>query len=414
MKYNLKQLLILVSSIAFSSMPALVQAADSTWYEIEVIVFEHTNENRLTTEQWDQQISIANIENSKDFITPEPAKVALKQICLQGQLIDILETIPVSVEPVAIDTLDTVDDDLLIEEELPFVILDKELYQLNDINKTLSRRRGYHPLLHISWRQPVQKKKNSQPIRLYAGYNYSGTFNHAGDERVDLATPEPELIEDELSKDFDQINLEILPKQSYSLEDNKAEAEMPFGMSVSTLPVFGDDALQTNTDYRKTVKTGINQCQQLFQKQVEDRHPDVWQLEGNIQLYVGRYLHIDTDLYLRIPGKEELELGALETSLAADRLLNSLQVHSLDDESRNISDAGFGWQLGDDLLLDVQGQSTVMRNVLNKYVMQQSRRLRRNEIHYIDHPLFGLLIQIRPYERKLPTNNNEIENSAGN
>ncbi|MCP3675315.1 MAG: hypothetical protein GY829_12695, partial [Gammaproteobacteria bacterium] len=354
MKYNLKQILILLSSITFASVPTLMQAADATWYEIEVIVFEHTNENRLTTEQWDQQISIANIENSKDFLTPDPAKVALKQICLQGELINILETIPVTdvVEEVVIDTnvegtvdslaitedsltdnfttetLDTVDDDLLFEEEQPFVILDKELNQLNDINKTLSRRRGYHPLLHVSWRQPVEKKKNSQPIRLYAGYNYSETFNHEGDERVNLATAKPELLEDESSNTFDQSNLEILSKQSYSLEDNKAEAEMPFGMNISTLPIFGDDALQTNANYRQTVKTNINQCQQILQKQINDRHPDVWQLEGNIQLYVGRYLHIDTDLYLRIPGKKELELGALETSLAADRLLNSLQVNS--------------------------------------------------------------------------------------
>ncbi|MCP3673658.1 MAG: hypothetical protein GY829_04200, partial [Gammaproteobacteria bacterium] len=97
---------------------------------------------------------------------------------------------------------------------------------------------------------------------------------------------------------------------------------------------------------------------------------------------------------------------------------NSLQVNSLDNSldniNQDISDTGFGWQLGDDLLLDDREESTIMRNVLNKYVMQQSRRLRRNEIHYLDHPLFGLLIQIRPYEKKLPTDNDEIDSSTGN
>jgi len=92
----------------------------------------------------------------------------------------------------------------------------------------------------------------------------------------------------------------------------------------------------------------------------------------------------------------------LETSLAADKLLDTIDATETNNEN------SFGWQLGDDFLLEKQDDSLVTRDVLNKYALQQSRRLRSNETHYIDHPLFGLLIQIRPYEKPSPT---DIEDS---
>ena len=30
--------------------------------------------------------------------------------------------------------------------------------------------------------------------------------------------------------------------------------------------------------------------------------------------------------------------------------------------------------------------------------LTQTRRMRSGELHYLDHPLFGLLVQVRPYE----------------
>ncbi|HEY9032743.1 MAG TPA: CsiV family protein, partial [Pseudomonadales bacterium] len=38
----------------------------------------------------------------------------------------------------------------------------------------------------------------------------------------------------------------------------------------------------------------------------------------------------------------------------------------------------------------------------NVAVMRQQRRLRSREIHYIDHPLFGLVVEIRPFELPQP------------
>lgn len=34
--------------------------------------------------------------------------------------------------------------------------------------------------------------------------------------------------------------------------------------------------------------------------------------------------------------------------------------------------------------------------------MQQSRRMRSEELHYLDHPLFGLIVEVTPWERPAP------------
>jgi hypothetical protein len=41
-------------------------------------------------------------------------------------------------------------------------------------------------------------------------------------------------------------------------------------------------------------------------------------------------------------------------------------------------------------------------NIPVNFVLKESRRLRSKEVHYLDHPMFGMLIQIVPYERPKP------------
>jgi len=128
-----------------------VKAVDTPWYEIEVIVFEHTNQNRLESEKWDQQNTLAKVDDSIDFITVDPATIHLKQICLKGNMVDILETIPVTevleveediennLEDVTLSNVADIEPPIEPEQlEKPFTILAKEYNQLNDLHKTSS------------------------------------------------------------------------------------------------------------------------------------------------------------------------------------------------------------------------------------------------------------------------------------
>jgi hypothetical protein len=77
-------------------------------------------------------------------------------------------------------------------------------------------------------------------------------------------------------------------------------------------------------------------------------------LEGAIRIGLSRYLHIDLDLLLRNQAPASANTYAIATS------------------------------------------------PYRSYRMQDHRRMRSGELHYIDHPLMGVLVEIRPFEAPKP------------
>lgn len=120
------------------------------------------------------------------------------------------------------------------------------------------------------------------------------------------------------------------------------------------------------------------------------------ELEGSIKLYRRTYLHIETDLWLAsfapnfgqegqpwpalpFPPNRPPELGDfIPIDSAGSSLWQQLNDTSSNDEYAAILASPY---------------------VVNKLVtLQQRRRMRSTELHYVDHPLMGLLVVIRPYE----------------
>ncbi len=89
-------------------------------------------------------------------------------------------------------------------------------------------------------------------------------------------------------------------------------------------------------------------------------------VEGTARLYRARYLHMITDIRYFRPEQGEVS-GGVFTAVSTGE------------------EAG----LGEDLPEDVQ--PTLFR-------LTENRRMRSKELHYLDHPLFGMLIQVTPYE----------------
>lgn len=88
---------------------------------------------------------------------------------------------------------------------------------------------------------------------------------------------------------------------------------------------------------------------------VEIPGPDrLEQLDGTVRVELGRYLHVYTDLVLRKP----------------------VVIERIDPETQQPEQTA--------ALLDVP--------------MEEHRRMRSRELHYIDHPLLGVLVQITPVE----------------
>lgn len=123
------------------------------------------------------------------------------------------------------------------------------------------------------------------------------------------------------------------------------------------------------------------------------------ELEGSITLSVAQYLQLRTNLwfsefeinYGQAPGEwPQLPQSPSQLPaeiLAADRAEPTNDMSDFDQWSS----------------LNAPMTETTLSNLSEPYLtkrivlMEQERRMRSSEMHYLDHPLFGLIIQITPY-----------------
>ncbi|WP_194437743.1 peptidoglycan binding protein CsiV [Vibrio fluminensis] len=102
----------------------------------------------------------------------------------------------------------------------------------------------------------------------------------------------------------------------------------------------------------------------------------LYELDGKLQIYVEHYLYADVELDLKEPS-------------VRDVILEDRQVQ-LDDQST--VDANETVQAG--LMTEVT-PTVHTEEFLKSYRMDQKRRMRSSETHFLDHPLMGMIIQVR-------------------
>lgn len=168
-----------------------------------------------------------------------------------------------------------------------------------------------------------------------------------------------------------------------------------------------------------------------------------FELEGSINVSVSRYLHLDTNLWLNQfspnygQSKEQFVQPPLAPQFVSaderanisgdDTSSNNAETHKPDSSDQNNTNSGLNTELftmpaasfnaGQSLESSTLGLTgnqwqaqesslpTQFDQLLdNTYyinqsiVLQQQRRMRSKELHYIDHPVLGVLIHITPYE----------------
>ncbi|WP_159931196.1 CsiV family protein [Oceanicoccus sp. KOV_DT_Chl] len=135
-----------------------------------------------------------------------------------------------------------------------------------------------------------------------------------------------------------------------------------------------------------------------------DQYDNHFELEGSLSIGLERYLHISTDLWLSnfvsnagldktpwpvlppIPITSKAVTSSLTPS--GDPFLNSAQNNLFSDQTFSF----------DNPFIDTAGN---LFSVAETITLRQERRMRSQELHYIDHPLMGLLVRITPYEKPL-------------
>lgn len=157
------------------------------------------------------------------------------------------------------------------------------------------------------------------------------------------------------------------------------------------------------------------------------------ELEGSIKFSLSRYLHMESNLWLsqfslnfiqdkdywtvlptpptpenKITPSVEPSSTSNHSSRAASNLeldtLKALNTHESNPNgtySANNNSLGISPRLaGSDispLFTELENVSAPQYTPEHTAIMKQTRRMRSNELHYIDHPKFGLLVKIIPF-----------------
>tara|TARA_R110001583_G_scaffold28426_3_gene100897 strand:- start:9256 stop:10098 length:843 start_codon:yes stop_codon:yes gene_type:complete len=103
-------------------------------------------------------------------------------------------------------------------------------------------------------------------------------------------------------------------------------------------------------------------------------NPDKWAIDGNFKIYLNHFLYIDSQLIIRKEMTQEITQA-------------KQVVEVINDEN--------GVQIANQVNNTVTETQTIKKQVLKEILFDQNRRLRSEEIHYLDHPLMGIIVQIR-------------------
>ncbi len=119
-------------------------------------------------------------------------------------------------------------------------------------------------------------------------------------------------------------------------------------------------------------------------------------LDGTLRLILSRYLHLESDLIWRDPLSTK-EQALRRTLPAIEDATGEASVESAG------ADASAEETLPHDATSEAQHEVSEAALITHHvYRMQQSRRMRSNETHYLDHPRFGIVVRVTPYESEKP------------
>lgn len=232
----------------------------------------------------------------------------------------------------------------------------------------------YRILRHLHWRQPALKPGESIPIRLRKG---DPIAIEAPSELIERPVPaaDNESMDEKLEEGEGAVTGES------EMEDNTLDdAETPDGTALPGSD--GDIAPILSPHARGTQRVSV--------------HP----LDGTIELVVSRYLHLHADLYFT----REVEW---DETVMARRTTAGATIDAGDDKRRN-GDGSDGEE-GTTLAAAEAMIPGVARGPDDKAMLsfpfRQSRRMRSGELHYLDHPLGGILVLVTPYEDDEDTDN---------
>lgn len=230
-------------------------------------------------------------------------------------------------------------------------------------------------------------------------FNEESSFISSEEPRdLELDPKQTNLIDDELepqsnstASPLPQITV-TLEQQPFSLLDKD---QLTFHSFLRRLTRQKDIRLLYHSAWRQPIEKR-DQAESILIRG-GDKYDDHYELEGSVSFGLERYLHIKTNLwfstFISNVGQENRwpilpPLPITSSQQAEKKQTDPFLINSKDNQSttkNHFNQLFFG--------------STENLYLVDKTVpMQQDRRMRSGELHYIDHPLMGLLVRVTPYE----------------
>lgn len=137
----------------------------------------------------------------------------------------------------------------------------------------------------------------------------------------------------------------------------------------SIIEIVSDESIENNIDQSTLTE-------QVMTEQLPPPQADKWAIDGNFKVYLDHFLYIDSQLVIRKEITHDVEVVTAQT--------DNVEIISSENDLQVIKEN----ETVDEVVLQ---QVTELKEVL----FDQNRRLRSEEIHYFDHPLMGMIVQIR-------------------
>ncbi|UUM31520.1 peptidoglycan binding protein CsiV [Vibrio japonicus] len=186
-----------------------------------------------------------------------------------------------------------------------------------------------------------------------------------------------------------QKGVQILPSSSYQLNGSVDKLNQHAGFKVLLHTAWRQNGkgrlsapalhIQAGKDFSSSYNSdgtlkGSIQGTELLDGVSETSIPvPLYELDGKIQIYVDHYLYADVQMDVRAPSVREIVL----------------QV-PLKLESNQENDAAVQSGFMAEVEPTIQKQE-----LLKSFRIIQKRRMKSSETHYLDHPLMGIIIQVR-------------------
>lgn len=352
---------ILCSIPLFCALCAAVFAQTSDtdapqWYQVEVVIFERANEQYTNenSEEWPKNIIFGYPKDTIHLLSNDELLAKLEQEKLANNThsnsIDNNNLDNSSLDNSSLDnnldTYNNTDDqtndsniNALTRAEQPFILLDKSERQLNIDTQRINRKNNLRVLFHEAWRQPLEAQQAPSNVLILGGNEYDG--HHELEGTLNLRVNRylhvsTNLWFNRFAANYGQESLHWPP-----LPDIPQD-----------LPSENDDVTISSVDESFSQDYGIS-----------------------------------PNLERRNTFSDNTNSTDINYAFSVDRNQNTAQW-GLTSETNPY------WQSTGNLTKSEPSAYLVEEIIL----MQQNRRMRSEELHYIDHPRLGITIKITPYE----------------